>query len=47
MAKLYWRYKKNGKWTWVAATEENTLWRVGRPWESYFLEDNPTIVPEE
>lgn len=20
MAKLYWRYKKNGKWTWKAAT---------------------------
>ena len=24
MAKLYWRVKKNGKWTWVAATEGNT-----------------------
>ncbi len=24
MAKLYWRLKKNGKWTWVAATESNT-----------------------
>jgi hypothetical protein len=24
MAKLYWRIKKNGKWTWVAATLDNT-----------------------
>jgi len=24
MAKLYWRVKKNGKWTWVAATNANT-----------------------
>jgi len=22
--KLYWRIKKNGKWTWVAATMDNT-----------------------
>ena len=22
--KLYWRIKRNGKWTWVAATESNT-----------------------
>ncbi len=22
--KLYWRIKKNGKWTWVAATISNT-----------------------
>lgn len=22
--KLYWRVKRNGKWTWVAATTENT-----------------------
>lgn len=25
MAKLYWRIKKNEKWTWVAATERNTM----------------------
>ena len=25
MAKLYWRIKKNQKWTWVAATERNTM----------------------
>jgi len=24
MAKLYWRVKRNGKWTWVAATYKNT-----------------------
>ncbi len=24
MAKLYWRVKKNDKWTWVAATADNT-----------------------
>jgi len=25
MAKLYWRIKKNGRWTWVAADEGNTM----------------------
>jgi hypothetical protein len=25
MAKLYWRIKKNGKWTFVAQTEFNTF----------------------
>jgi hypothetical protein len=24
LAKLYWRIKRDGKWTWVAATPENT-----------------------
>lgn len=24
MAKLYWRIKKNGKWTWVAVTDKNS-----------------------
>ena len=24
MAKLYWRVKKKGKWTWVAMDNENT-----------------------
>jgi hypothetical protein len=24
MARLYWRIKRNGKWTWVAATSKNT-----------------------
>jgi hypothetical protein len=24
MAKLYWRVKKNGKWTWVAFTHGNS-----------------------
>lgn len=26
MAKLYWRIKRNGKWTWVAFTPENSMW---------------------
>ncbi len=25
MAKLYWRIKKEGKWTWIAADEGNSL----------------------
>ena len=29
MAKLYWRLKVNGKWTWVAADESNTLFVPG------------------
>lgn len=24
MAKLYWRVKRNGKWTWVAFTKDNS-----------------------
>jgi len=24
MAKLYWRIKRDGKWTWIAATSDNT-----------------------
>lgn len=26
MAKLYWRVKKNGKWTWVAASVVHEEW---------------------
>ena len=25
MAKLYWRVKKNGKWTWVAFSKANAV----------------------
>ena len=25
MAKLYWRMKINNKWTWTAATDQNTI----------------------
>jgi len=25
MAKLYWRVKRDGKWTWIAADERNTI----------------------
>ncbi len=31
MAKLYWRIKQAGKWTWVAATLENTIYRTHPP----------------
>lgn len=31
MAKLYWRIKRNGKWTWVAATSENTRYNQHPP----------------
>ncbi len=31
MAKLYWRIKLNDKWTWVAATEENTRYNQHPP----------------
>jgi hypothetical protein len=24
MAKLYWRVKRDGKWTWIAADDSNT-----------------------
>ncbi len=30
MAKLYWRYKKNGKWTFAAACIQNTAWVLNR-----------------
>ena len=26
MAKLYWRHKKNGKWTWIAASIVHEEW---------------------
>lgn len=33
MAKLYWRIKRDGKWTWIAATPENTSWCTDTfPW---------------
>ena len=34
MAKLYWRIKRNGSWTWVAATPENTHY-LGTPYPYY------------
>lgn len=44
MAKLYWRVKKNGKWTWTAAAEirrsEDEI--VVRP-----LDDNNQVSLEE
>jgi len=26
MAKLYWRVKRDGKWTWLSATADNIEW---------------------
>lgn len=39
MAKLYWRIKRNGKWTWVAASNENTMWCLDHPLESEYLDE--------
>ncbi len=48
MAKLYWRIKKEGKWTWVAATADNTaLMGEYDPEYAAFIDDEPVIIPEE
>ncbi len=48
MAKLYWRVKKNGKWTWVAATADNTgLMGEYDPEYAAYVYDNPVVLPEE
>ena len=39
MAKLYWRVKRNERWTWVAATNENTMWCLSNPEDSEYLEE--------
>ena len=40
MAKLYWRVKVNGKWTWTKATIENTTLMGGYdPELAYYLEE--------
>lgn len=40
MAKLYWRIKKNEKWTWVAATEANTdTWNSSNPQDADYLQE--------
>ena len=36
MAKLYWRIKRDGKWTWTAATPENTKWHKTYPKMAFF-----------
>jgi hypothetical protein len=44
MAKLYWRYKKDGKWTWRAALD------VGKDEEGFIcvIDDiHKPITPEE
>ncbi len=49
MAKLYWRIKKEGKWTWVAATAENSNFFVDETdvEDASYIDDNPIIIPEE
>jgi len=39
MAKLYWRIKKNGKWTWVATTKGNTVSGYGDPSDLEYKEE--------
>ncbi len=48
MAKLYWRIKKEGKWTWVAATADNTaLMGEYDPEYAAYIDDNSIIIPLE
>ena len=40
MAKLYWRVKRRGKWTWLAATWNNTTGIKGTdPINAIYLEE--------
>ena len=39
MAKLYWRVKRNGKWTWIAATKDNTIPGIGAPEDLLFAQE--------
>ncbi len=39
MAKLYWRVKRDGKWTWVAATLSNTVPGFGDPSDLKYLKE--------
>lgn len=41
MAKLYWRIKENGKWTWVAADSSNTLDDDGDEWLPMLTYNDP------
>jgi len=38
MAKLYWRVKRNGKWTWKATTKDNTKPGYGDPADLTYVE---------
>ncbi len=54
MAKLYWRIKRAGKWTWIAATSENTQYSLHREAAYYdgkelcfggrYIEDDDAVV---
>jgi hypothetical protein len=56
MAKLYWRIKRDGKWTWAASTPENTKYVEYWPCVIYTgpnesayitnLDDDPVDKPE-
>ena len=39
MAKLYWRIKRNEKWTWVATTMANTVPGYGDPSDLNYQEE--------
>jgi len=39
MAKLYWRVKREGKWTWVATTMANTIPGYGDPDDLEYQEE--------
>ena len=39
MAKLYWRVKRDGKWTWKAAEAMFIKHHTGDVWEVYPLEE--------
>ncbi len=42
MAKLYWRIKRDGKWSWEAATPDNTRVKRGRYIQGTVLYFGPT-----
>jgi hypothetical protein len=39
MAKLYWRVKRDGKWTWLAATDRNTMFDCDEIDDVYYREE--------
>jgi len=47
MAKLYWRIKRNGKWTWVAASNDNTLWCLDDLLLSEYLDEGEEATLHE
>ncbi len=43
MARLYWRVKKNGKWTRVRATNENTYFYENDDLDEFHYEPDPQV----